>query len=728
MLLRVVARWRTLVVLNHLAPSLIHLQSTSVLNNSHPSAPHSNDAIPVFDQLRKQIISIHSPQGRAAPGPHADAFNSTLVEIRRALRDNDVPAIVQHWQYLKQNELLHYLGLSHLKMISVLLARYFSPESGLKWDVSKRNVVEEVALRAASRGSTDALNACMLFYLKKSDPEAVIRLYSQFKESLGEKQVWYEGTVDDAETLSDTTTLAADGKSTFRRVQPGRMKMHLAVITAHAIRGSFEAALQTCLATDILFHDYTTKQFLANFANDPLLKKKVELYVKRLDIAHMVARPPSLSKHVTHLSDTPNTKSLEKLYHTIVEGLTGPDAYLVADPSVITSSRSVALTEVGWTSFLVAFLKCQRRDLASNLWNDMARFGAKPGVSMWTALLDAYDKMRAVDDAIAAWNMMLAQGIKPDGLTYRALISGLFNGRKPEEAMKTFQTFRKESMKDCSGPQTLSVYNTVLHGLLLMDSWNEANILMQSMRANGPKPDIVSYNTFLAYHSRRRDFRALATLVNTMASNKLVGDVFSFSIILSALLKAGRDDAPEMLLSIMRKQGVQPNVATFSAIIDHQMGERSENNLRVAVRILHQMEQDESTLPNEVTYTSILAGLYRGQWLAVEKAEEWRKDIVGRMERRGVNLNLPMYHTLIKACLEYPNPEGLQHALGYYREMVRRKIPLNQTTWYILLAGLLHRGEWSVANEVIKDMFMSGIQPVGALSELVGKIRRRTAR
>jgi pentatricopeptide repeat protein len=728
MLLRVAGQRRSRVLFDFLASSLVRRQSTSSPKKSSPVASQSNDAIPVFDQLRKQIAFIHSSQGDKFTGPDADAFNNTLVKIRHALAHNDALAIVQYWQYLEQNELLHYLGSSHLEMISVLLAKCLRSKSARQWDVSKRNVAEEVALRAASGRSTDALNACMLFHLKEGNTEAVIRLYARFMESLGDKEVWDDSVVDDDKTDSDIAVLATDAKSTTRRIpqNPGRVNILLAVVAAHTMRDGFGAALQTCLATVVRFHDYTTNQFLINFAHDLTLKQKIKLYVKRLDVARMVARSPSLSKYVMNLSTTPNTKLLEKLYQSIIDGLTGPDPYLAADPSAITSSRSVALTEVGWTSFMVAFLKCGRRDLASNIWTDMARLNVQPGVSMWTALLDAYDTTRAVDDATAAWNMMLAQGIKPDGLTYRAMISNLFHGHKPEEAMKTFQTFRKELINDCPGPQILSVYNTVLHGLLLADRLQEADVLMQSMHANGPKPDIVSYNTFLTHYGRRRDFRALAALINRMATNKVVGDVYSFSIILSALLKAGRDDAPEMLLSIMRKQGVQPNVTTFSSIIEHQMQEQSEKNLQAVMRMLHQMEQDENTQPNHVTYTSILAGLYRGQWLSIEKTEEWRKVIVERMKQRNIDLKLPIYHILIRACLEYPHPEGLQQALEYYHEMVRRKVPLIQTTWYILLAGLLQRGEWAIAKELINEMFISGIQPGGTLLGLVGKIRKRT--
>lgn len=719
--MQVLLRRRTLTLFDFIAPSLLHRKFSSA-----PKKTPSVQSNSIFDKLREQLI-VHEHN---ILDSRANAFNDALVKFRRALKEKDVVALVQHWQGLKQNKLLHLVRQPHTdtETLSVLLAQYLSLAPNPQLYLSDSEVIEEMALHAASGRRTDALNACMLLNLKKGKSENVIRLYDRFMASLEEKELWDESLEDEEGTLSDTPMLAPDTKMIRRPIphNPGRVKILLAVVTAHAMQDSFSAALQTCLATVVLFQDYTTKQFLENLTDDLVLKQKVKMYVERLHIARMVARPPSLSKHIINISTAPNTRMLEKLYQAIIDGLTGPDAYLAVDPSVITPSRSVALTEVGWTSFLTAFLRSRRRDLAANLWNDMNRLNVKPGVSVWTALLDAYDDMRAVDDAIAAWNMMLSEGIKPDSLAYRAFISALFNGRRPEDAMKTFQNFQSESTYDGSSPQTLAVCNTVLHGLLYANRLQEADVVLQNMHANGPKPDVTSYNTLLTYHGRRCNFKALANIINTMASNKLVGDVYSYSIILSALLKAGREDAPELLLSIMRKQGVQPNVAIFSTIIDHQMREGTEQNLRAAMRLLHEMEQDDSTKPNEITYASILTGLYRGSWLSVESAEEWRKEITKRMERDGLDLTLPTYHILIRACLEYPHPEGLQHALGYYREMARRRVPLVQTTWYILLAGLLQRGEWGVGNEIISDMFMSGIQPRGSLLQLVGKIRKRT--
>ncbi|KAF9462125.1 hypothetical protein BDZ94DRAFT_1166391 [Collybia nuda] len=565
----------------------------------------------------------------------------------------------------------------------------------------------------------------MLAHIQRDNPDDVIRLYRKFMDMIGDRdKKFVEDTAGSLEKQQHSF-LAIDERSNTFNHPSGRVQLLLAVITACAAHVSFQKALEMCLVTPIRFHAYTTQAFTRKLDFNPSLQQRVRIFVKRLNTARLVARPPSLSKQITNLSTPKGFKVLQSLYQDIISGLSGAEAYIAADPSAITSTKPISMTEVGWTSFLVAFLKLNRRDLASKIWSDMAHFGVKPGISMWTALIDAYDSKRAVDESLAAWNMMLAQGLKPDGLTYRAMISTLFHGGRPEDAMKMFQTFRKELLLSCPAPHALSVYNTVLHGLLYAGHPGEADVVLRSMEVKGPTPDVVSYNTFLAYHGRRGDFKALAVVVTKMASMKLTGDVFSFSTILSALLKVGREDAPEMMLGIMEKQGVRPNVATYTAIIDHQMRERQEKNLQAAVRMLGRMEQDAELHPNEVTYTSILAGLYRGQWLPVEKAEEWRVDIVDRMKKRGIQFTLPTYHILIKACLEYPHSDGLNGALMYYRDMVERKVPLVNTTWYILFAGLLQRGEWKIADELIEDMFETDLQPTGALLELVSKIKGR---
>ncbi|KAF8898858.1 hypothetical protein BD779DRAFT_1485880 [Infundibulicybe gibba] len=662
------------------------------------------------NKLKKQITQIHLTKGRSVSDPKADIFNSTIIRIRQALKDRNVSAVMEYWEYLDQNKLLRFLGSSQLEMISGLVATSFLPTKNAQnpWEPSSQRLVEDIALRAAAGRATDALNACMLMHIKRGDPAAAVELYKRFTTIAGKHGMPTDPDLVNEDSELEIGSLATELAS-IGSTPPllGRITLLLAVITAHAMQDEFQEALTTCLSSNMRLHRHIANDYLKRLKYDPRLQQKVEKFIRRLNVACMVARSPSLTKQVKNLSTT-NASGLIKLYESVIEGLSGPDAYIAADSSGLTPQKSVALTELSWTAFLVAFLKCQRRDVAAKIWDDMGQFGARPGVFMWTALIDAYNDIRAVDEALAGWSIMHSQGIQPNALTYRALISTLFNGHRPDEAIGVFHEFQTKALKECPLEDNLSVHNTVLHGLLAIGRFDGADDLLRIMKQSGPTPDIVSYNTFLAYHGRRGNFTELASLVNTMTAAGLTGDVFSFSTILSALLKAGREDAPEMILKMMRKQGVEPNVATFSAIIDQQMREQNVKNLRAAVRMLRQMEQDSAVQPNEVTYTSILAGLYRGDWLPQGEAEEWRRDIVERMKTRSVQFNIPTYHILLKACLEYPPPEGLQNALGYYREMVQRKIPLTHTTW----------GEWAIANEIVNEMYLSGVQPNGGVLEL----------
>jgi len=191
--------------------------------------------------------------------------------------------------------------------------------------------------------------------------------------------------------------------------------------------------------------------------------------------------------------------------------------------------------------------------------------------------------------------------------------------------------------------------------------------------------------------------------------------VFTYTTILSALLKAGKTDAAEIVLTLMDKQGLKRNVALYTALIDHQLREGGERNFKAAMKMLEMMENDPQNPPNEITYTSVLSGLYRLPWMEPEEVTKWEADIMKRIRQRGLSLGLPTYHLLMKACLLYPHENGVHQALAYLEEMKRREIPIINKTWYILLAGLLSRGEWDTADKLVVEMYASGIHPTGSL-------------
>ena len=678
---------------------------------------------PLHSKIRDQILAQTANRPTLSPF-YKKKINDALVHAQRGLEDRNVDSALKRWQHL---EILrescskggpsrvpesYYKTLTELVCFHLYMMRPHEETvmEGLE------GLVKKFAFQTATQYSdSEALAAYLLFLIKRNRPEVVIDQYQTFIKSVGPT------TSQPSEPISSDEGLAlSDDDANPELKDLGRVSVLLAATTAHIMTGSFKGAFDTYQATDIRISYYRRNLFLRHLRYNPKLHAEVQKYLERLEIADLVSRPRSLSKHIMKLSHPDTALTLERLYARIMDGIRAPDHYLAVQPSEASDTRLVPMTTAGWASFQTAFIKCEHMDLAAKVWSDLSELGVRPGVTMWTALLDTYADLRDSSRVIDAWRMMQREGIQPDALSYRALISGLFDDRKPEEAMRYFGEYQR-LFKDRSD-QAIAVYNTVIRGLLSQNRISEVNGLLVKMRLAGPTPDIVSYNTLLAYYARLNDFKALANVVATMSAANISGDVVTFSTILTALLRVGKEDAPTTILNLMHKQGIQPNVATYSAIIDHQMRAQTEESLQAALLMLDKMEQDASIKPNVVTYTSILTGLYRGNWLSPKKADELRRSIVVRMRKMKIKLRLPTYHILIRACLESSDPYGCRDALAFFDEMEIQGIPRVQTTWYLLLHGLMGLGKWDVASEMVLKMFTSGHEPSQGVKKLVSEI------
>jgi pentatricopeptide repeat protein len=591
-------------------------------------------------------------------------------------------------------------------------------------------LIENIAILAARCDSLNSLNALMRYYIQQKDPQAILILYNKFMSLVGDEDM-VTGSGSGGETAGEVLEneegmdlLATDVERSWVEfsVAAGQMHLVLAAITAHAMTDSFKGALGVYLSTTVELEASTALAYLkAALRDQHTLFNLVKQYISKLQVAKLISKPLLFSHKVSDLGVKRAGSKLESLYSNIISGLSG-SAYLAIDPSSTTSARTVAMTPFTWNALLGALLRCERKDLAGRLWDDMTRLGHPPGVSMWTTLLDSHARLGAFQDALETWSMMLQQGVKPDTLAYRSIISALFKGRRPNRAMEFFREYQRLPA-DNSDPHHLSLYNTVLHGLCGSDRATEAEELCATMDRQGPKPDMVSYNTFISYYGRRGKFQGIAATLRTMKAAGSEGDVFTYTTVLSALLKTGKADAADLVLALMDKQGIKRNVALYTTLIDHQLREDAKANLEAAMRMLKWMEESRDNQPNEITYTCVLSGLYRSSWLSVEELQALEKDIIRRLKSRGISFGVPAYHLLIKACLVYPQENGVQQALAYFEEMKRRGLPVINTTWYILLAGLLHRGEWDIAEGLVEEMYASGTHPSASLLQLVYKIR-----
>jgi pentatricopeptide repeat protein len=662
-------------------------------------------------------------------------FNQTAPRLLAALSEGNLPDALHYWSILQQENLIGYLGPAHFEPLSRSLANLLSvPGQERAWADTVLEPVQTMALTAAPY-HTDGLLACMLYYVRSKDGPAALALYHRYLDT-SSAAAW-AGTSEQETEPQEQDELASMRESRSMS-STGGIDLRMAAIAAYALNDGFYEGMAMSLQSPVRLPRITYAESFVktHLGHDPAFAEKVEAYVRTFERARLVSRPGLLSKHIENISADNNVAALEKLYTSIDEAFEDPYAWLTTNPGEVSSKRPVLLTESIWASFIFTFVHCGRPGLVEKVWDDMYKRGAVPGAASWTALIDGYGTLGQVDKSNSYFEAMIAQGVVPTASTYRALIHALFRAQAQEDAMRRFAEFREKASSFPEDEQ-VAVFNVALNGLL---SWKprvqndvvkerdtraaEARALFESMRLSGPKPDIITYNTMLAYYGKRRDMASSAEILELLTADGATGDVFTFSIILTAMLNVGRQDAQEIMLNVMRKHGVRPNVATFTGIMTHQIRHGSVENVKESLRMLQRMEvdPDKHMHPNQFTYTSIIAAISRHPELNPELIDEYTQSILKRMAVQGIRPNRTTYHHLIAASLENPSPMGAHRALGFYQEMVHQRMVLIYNTWYILLNGLFKRKDWAIGKVIAGDMLRSGFRPTGTLQEIVGRI------
>ncbi|KDQ63515.1 hypothetical protein JAAARDRAFT_29537 [Jaapia argillacea MUCL 33604] len=734
MLLRHAGAKAHILLLDFLAPSLLARRAASSVArpttrrpprtspvSTHPAAVTSAD-IPALIQSLKR---------KSAESDHIEAFNATIASLRGALRAGDISSARKEWVNLETRGFLGLLGPSQSENFSREVAYLVAKERVSAWSDEDLAAIENIALVSAAGRAWDGLQACMLARIRKNDPDGALALYSSYLERSDQAEVMAKdsdvGKEEDEENVYGgnhplISELPGGSESHPARYIPGRGPLVLAAIAAHASKDSFQGALHLTLTTSFKFVAFLIQELLKRLDDDSL-RVKVEEYIRRLRVAKLLSQPPTFHKHVSNLANESAVAQLEDLYQSVLDGFSGPYSWLAATPEAVCPQRPVLMVPMAWGCFISGFLSCQQRALADKVWTELGERGVPPSVAIWTSLIEGYSHINAPQEALVAWKNMLAQQIKPDTKAFLAIISTLFTCRRPDEAIEKFRQFEKAKpqLESTEGnPASLIVYNAVLHGFLINDREADARALLDRLKQTGPHPDIVTYNSLLRFYGRKGSLKALAASLQSLVSDGLVGDVFTFSTILSALLKAGREDATTMVTNLMLKHGLEPNVATYTSILDQQIREEDIKSFRAAFDLLRWMETQSPLIqPNDVTYTCVLAGMYRHNWLDPKVREDCRKWIVQRMESRKIAPNRVTYHILLKGCLENPSPDGVNEAMKYYDEMRRRRFYFASDTWWVLLGGLVRRRDWKLAMQIVEDIKKSGFVPRGGLLNLI---------
>ncbi|BGP00512.1 putative Microtubule-associated protein [Rhodotorula toruloides ATCC 204091] len=395
---------------------------------------------------------------------------------------------------------------------------------------------------------------------------------------------------------------------------------------------------------------------------------------------------------------------------------------------------------------LVGFVKAKLMDHANTIWGWLAERGLSPGVACWTGLLNGYVAGGALASVEAVFrDMQRTPGLEPDYYSWMARSKAHFAAKDPEAAMRCAREMMRDKhvLDDLqrSGLKTFPVvtWDSLIDGLLSCGRRLEADALFDEMQKSGLEPSMRTFNTFLAYSTRgkRPDLATMIRLLQQIAERGLEPDVYTFTMVLHALLAVGQKDATTRTIEMMQAAGIKPTRATYGAVIHNLSSSGEPEKLSAALQLLDEMESKKMDT-NEIIYTSLIQNFLRaiGTSGSGHTTSEGRHPYADaammlkkRMEARGKHLNRIGYNALIAAGFSLQSEWGTNLAMRMFAELKRRPNTLHSSltasqrkesgntdrmlvngTYYVMLDGLVRNGDYSTARNILHEMERSGFE------------------
>lgn len=632
------------------------------------------------------------------PIAHLKPTDPKIREIERelltAINSNDIGPTVRAYVKLRTNDALDKICEADIIKITRVLSNFLevSPPSSVRTDA------EDMAVYFAARGSMDPLNSTMEFYLKKGDVERVYELWHSY---VREKKLHSQGFV-------------------ITKQKSGQDDALLYFAAAASIQDDYRSVVTAVCTSTGNISPRIIEEFAIHHINDPATRQRFRDFLHDAALSRDIRYFKPLSSDVAELGRLSDHDALRVLYFSIKDGL---------DRGIFVTSSTSSPNEPEpffpqiiepkvWSLLIWGAIETRSVSLAEFLIEEMISYGVQPQIGMWNSLLYGYGKQGRISDMMRVIRTLETAGLKPDLRSLSIIMLALFNGRQPREAMRVFEDIQRYPVSLQEEEELLACYNVALNGLLRNRFVAEAHEVLTKMQEDGPKPDIVTFNTFLNRHTNMKDRTGVAETLRAIANTGLKPDIYTFTIL---YVEASRNKDEQMKLDLLKKMkslDVKPNTTLFSAAIHFVLSNGDPDSLMIALQLLEKMERDPDwrVQPTEVTYSTIMNAMEQmveKESLRIEKAYKTITGLYQKMLAKGFRPNRPILHLMMKINLRHPSPESLRIALAIFDETVEDGLDTTDT-WYILLQGLERRKEYSLAQERADQLMRSRFEPRGS--------------
>ncbi|XP_058102284.1 pentatricopeptide repeat-containing protein At3g61520, mitochondrial-like [Magnolia sinica] len=327
---------------------------------------------------------------------------------------------------------------------------------------------------------------------------------------------------------------------------------------------------------------------------------------------------------------------------------------------------------------------------------------------LYNNLLDVLFKLECTDKALTLASGMLRPDSKcqPNHVTGSIIFSTLLKRIPRKVAEEVVVNLVLEMGKHKVFPDAFQFTQWVTRLCRSGNSSKAWDVLHAIEKMGGPV-ETPSFNALLTGLGRDKDFKRMNLLLAEMKDMCVQPNVVTFSILINHLCKSRQVDEALQVLDKMTRGGepqtnsatALPDIITFNTIIDGlcKVGRQEEG-----LALVDRMRTEYGCSPNTVTYNCLIDGFCKAG--AIEKSQE----LFSQMMEDGVPLNVVTLNTIVNGMCKHGR---ISTALEFFSDMCSKGLKGNAVTYSTLIDAFLHANNVNKAVELFEEMVRGGLSP-----------------
>lgn len=361
----------------------------------------------------------------------------------------------------------------------------------------------------------------------------------------------------------------------------------------------------------------------------------------------------------------------------------------------------------------------------SQFYRDMREAGVRPEAATLKAIIPAAVQAHQAADAVELMGVLRSEHGPPGvGFTCGVISSLLRQGRhRGTPCREAAYTLWRQLVEGREKSQKLDAvaYRIGMNVCVDTGRLDEAQRILDVMRAAGLSPGWASYHILMKYHARRGDMDAARRLFVQLRSylGGRVPEISAYNTLLAGFVRLGELTMARAVLDKAKREGAGPDAYTYSTFA---AGLAAAGRLDEAEELLSEAEAAGVTL-NVYVYCAVLNGIVRQG--DVPRAEQ----LLARARAAGVRPTVAMYNILIRGCAFGGRGAAAAADAGaavesLMAEMRAAGLRPNAVTYGTLVQAAVRDGNIDAALGVLSAMRVDGVSPDGAVFTSLMKLFR----